>query len=130
MGVVRTSLVTVSPGSRDVGTFDFDTFTAATALAGLAGFLSLLAPFLRSLTGCLVALGVAAWVVGRGGRPLVRGRGLRIYVSVAALAGGVLAFLLVSAAGAVASGAILGVTLLPLWWAERRASATAAAGGT
>jgi hypothetical protein len=107
---------------------EFDTFSVAVGTALVAGALSILASFLDALTGTLAALALASWValrspVTKEWRDFFRaGRG----VGLGTLCMGAAIFLLPPYPLASIRGLLLAVTLLPLWWSERRGTPGAA----
>jgi hypothetical protein len=101
---------------------EFDTFSVALGLALIAGGLALLAPFLNSLTGALVALAAAGWAAGvprtaRGWTDLTPPARMG---GVLLLGLGVVAYLGLSGSLDAGRGLVLAASLVPLWMIERR----------
>ena len=110
--------MTVTPGSH----LGLDPFSAAVTLALVTGAFAIDAPFLSSLVLALGALAIAAWSTrrahersdGTGGILPAHGVGL-ISVGI-----GAASFFLLPSPVSVLRGLALAISLLPLWWIERR----------
>jgi hypothetical protein len=100
---------------------EYDVLGTAATCSLVAGSLSLVDPFLTSLTGTLVALTFAGWCsrLGRPGNPVRRvawrGRGLAL----AALSLAVLVSLAPPGPILPFRGVVLGAAVVPLWRVER-----------
>ena len=98
-----------------------DAFGTAVGLAVISGALAILTPFLAELTAALAALALAAWLVAGGGTVALRHRlpsgGWWAFVPLAAGAGVFLGF---SSVPVGERALLLGLSLVPLWVAERR----------
>jgi hypothetical protein len=101
---------------------EFDTFSVAVGLAIVAGGLALVVPYLDGLAVALVALAAAGWAAGRASPSAdrrFRAMSSQVTGLLAALAG-VGAFFLLPEPIAHVRGLLLSLSLLPLWWTERR----------
>jgi hypothetical protein len=101
---------------------EFDTFSVAVGLAIVAGGLALVVPYLNGLTVALVALAAAGWAAGR-----ASASAHRIFRTLSSQATGLLAaiagagaFFLLPDPFAHVRGLLFSLSLLPLWWTERR----------
>jgi len=109
----------VTPTTFSRGRIDFDAFSAAVALALVAGALAIAAPFLLALTAALTALAMAAWVVGHV-RQSTELRPLRVpLLGFAVVGSGATAFLALPTDAFPVRGLVLASSLLPLWWFGR-----------
>ncbi len=101
---------------------EFDTFSVAVGLSIIVGALALVAPYLNALTVALVALAAAVWAAGR-----ARGGTGGLSRTLTDQAGGLLAttagigaFFLLPGPFATARGLVLALSVVPMWWIERR----------
>ena len=101
---------------------EFDSCGLATFLAVVTALASVADPPLAALTGALVALSLAAFLMGmrprHGGRLVLAPRAL---LAVSILGGGTVAFLELPAELAMGRGILLAASATPLWWAHRSA---------
>jgi len=109
--------------TRRLAPWEFDVLDGTVGAALVSGPLSLLAPYLASLTGALAALALAEWVARRWGTgPAAPRRRIRVGEGAAlgclAVGGGL--FLGEATALGPGRGLLLALTLIPLWWAGRR----------
>jgi len=109
---------------------DLDTFPVAVTFAIVAGGLALALPFLNSLAAALAALAAAGYAARRGRTaraPWPRPSAAVVVGWASGLAGG-LSFLLLPDPWSTARGLALGLSLVPLVRADRRAPAVEPAG--
>ncbi|MGP8072015.1 MAG: hypothetical protein ACLPZM_02665 [Thermoplasmata archaeon] len=98
--------------------FEFEVVGVATGTALVSGALSLVAPYLASLTGALGALSVAGWVARRGTGARTGGQPSldpREWMAIGCLALGGGAFLFGPPLIATVRGLVLALSLVPLW---------------
>lgn len=119
-----------APG-RARGPVDREPFDVAVVAALVSGCLSLVAPFLVSLTAALVALAIAGWIsrLRRRGTPprsTVRGRTV---LALGLLGVAVVASFALSGRLPLVCGPVLASGLVPLWWVDRHAAAFSRGGG-
>lgn len=102
----------------------FEVVGVAASAALVSGVLSLVGPYLVSLTGALGALALAGWVEARSGsgiRPRVP-LGPTAGLALGGLAVGAVVFLLPPAPLERFRGIALALALVPLWWTAPRGS--------
>jgi len=101
---------------------EFDVVQVAVGAALVSAALSLVGPYLTSLTGTLGALALAGWVASRAG-PDGRPRaplGWAAGLALGGLALGAVGYLAPPAALLRFRAVLLAVALVPLWWTTRR----------
>lgn len=103
-------------------TLEFEGVGVAVGAALVSGLLSLVGPYLASLTGTLAALALAGWVAARArsGRPSPSPWGWPCCLALGALAAGALLFLAPPSALVRFRALPLAGALVPLWWTSRR----------
>jgi hypothetical protein len=102
---------------------EFEVVGVAVGAALVSGALSVLGPYLASLTGALAALAFAGWIAGRSSTGPGLGPALRepgALLALASLAAGAAVYLGLAAPFARWRGLVLGVALVPLWWSGAR----------
>ena len=114
----------MSPGTGRFRPAETDSLGLAVGSAVVVGALSVAVPFLSAVTGTLGALAVATWAMFRSRasshiRELFTGARA---IALGSLGAGAGLYLAGPSALAPARGLLLGASLVPLWWWERRAT--------